>query len=392
MDTFTTRTTCRLCTSSQLRPVLDLGMQALIRFTKSPSSGLPAAPLDLCRCDGCGLLQLRHTTNPDLLFREFWYRSGVNASMREALRDVVEEVCASVATGVWVDVGANDGFLLSAVPESFNKVAFEPAQNFKSLLEEHASVVVPDYFRAGMPELDGCAEVITSIAMFYDLDDPNQFVADIAKTLSPTGIWVNQLNDSPTMLLSLGIDSICHEHLTYYDVPTLERLYRRHGLKIVRISFNGVNGGSVRVTARKAGNAQPAVDLLGIRTAALADAEAFASRARRWRDRMRSVILSHAGSIWAYGASTKGSTLLQYLDLPPGTLEGVADRNPLKHGTYMPGSDGMIQSEDAFREARPDAALVLPYAFRSEFDVREAETRASGTVFIYPLPDISLVV
>src|SRR3990172_9629543 len=243
------RKTCRACESKTLVSVLDLGLQALPRFPEAGDEKIPEAPLHLVQCGMCGLMQLLHSVDPDLVFRQYYYRSSVNQTMRDALQDLVLSACELVRKGTWLDIGANDGTLLSKVPVTFRKVACEPAATFTAQLHEHAGVVIPEYFSRKHLTRNGefQADVITSAAMFYDLDDPNAFVEDISRTLTDQGVWVNQLNDSPTMLRRNAFDSVVHEHLCYYDLPSLKDMYRRHGLSITQVTYNEVNGGSVRV-------------------------------------------------------------------------------------------------------------------------------------------------
>lgn len=393
----TRRTTCRSCACGPLEPVLSLGNQFLVRFVQQANLGLPRAPLNLTRCDACGLLQLEHTVSPDLLYREFWYRSSVNDSMRSALQDVVRTGLTYHHYGAWLDIGANDGFLLKKVPPNFTKIAVEPAKNFEQELGEVSDYVIADYFTAAGVDGVGMREkcdVVTSCAMFYDLDDPNRFVADIAAVLSPNGIWINQLNDAPTMLRQNAFDAICHEHLCYYDLFTLKALYERHGLVILGITYNDVNGGSVRVVAEKPSRATRSISLAGHGQVTRDSALAFAARTSKWKDRMTELIAEAAhpsrGPIWCYGASTKGCALLQYLDLNE-AFTAIADRNPLKHGLVMSGSWLPIRTEEEMRQERPGYLLALPWAFRSEFVQRERDLLDAGTTMIFPLPNIELV-
>jgi SAM-dependent methyltransferase len=389
-EIYTERKTCRSCQKPTLTSVLDLGNQYLPRFVEHRDENLPRAPLHLVRCAFCGLLQLQHTTNADLLYRKFWYRSGINESMREALRDVVRHACDYHRGGNWLDIGANDGYLLSCVPHEFGRVAVEPALDFKAELEEHAERVVMDYFSSDVFDQERF-QVITSCAMFYDLDDPATFIRDIHKVLAPGGIWVNQLNDAPTMLKANAFDAICHEHLCYYDLHVLDRMYRENGMTIVSITHNDVNGGSVRVIAQRTQDGARRCDFTGIPRVTLEDADAFRHRILKWKHVFSELLKQIGPGVWCYGASTKGGTLLQYLDLHD-QFFAVADRNPRKEGLHMAGSWLPITSESAFRAAYPRYAVVLPWAFKSEFDQRETAARAAGTTFIYPLPEISFVV
>lgn len=387
------RTTCRSCGHGGLEPVLSLGNQYLVRFVESRNLGLPRAPLNLVRCDGCGLLQLEHTVYADLLYREFWYRSSINASMKTALEDVVREGLTYHHYGAWLDVGANDGYLLRKVPPNFTKIACEPARNFRDELGESSDYVIDDYFSLAAVEaigMVGKVDVLTSCAMFYDLDDPNAFVADVAAALSPNGVWINQLNDSPTMLRQNAFDAICHEHLCYYDLFTLKHLYERHGLVILGVTYNDVNGGSVRVVAEKPSRATRSVSLAGHPQVTRESAAAFAARTAKWKTRMTDLVadaMANRGPIWVYGASTKGCALLQYLDLNE-AFAGIADRNERKHGLYMSGSWLEVRPEEEMRGQRPAYLLALPWAFRKEFVERERDLLDSGTTMVFPLPGI----
>lgn len=393
---WTERRACRGCDYDGLEPVLDLGNQYLPRWEKAKDETLPRAPLVLSRCTACGLLQLGHSVDPDLLYRQFWYRSAMNATMREAMTDLVKDGLRYHTRGSWLDIGANDGYLLSQVPATFAKVACEPALNFRAELEEVSDLVVSDYFSHGASGLGGPFQVITSAAMFYDLNDPDTFVDGIEQSLAPDGVWINQLNDAPGMIRQNAFDSICHEHACYYDIPTLRSMYDRNGLIITGITYNQVNGGSVRLTAKRRGwsvRQQDEADILGIPGVSQAEGTEFAQRAGHWKERMHGALdwLAARGPLYGYGASTKGTVLLQYLDAP-GALKAVADKNPLKFGTVMAGSWLPVVDEETMRRDKPSAALVLPWAFKREFVERETDLRRAGTALVFPLPSIEVVI
>lgn len=385
---------CRLC-GGDLRDVLSLGNQYLVRFPDKIDETLPRAPLNLVQCTQCDLLQLEHTTVPDLLFREFFYKSGINQSMRDALQDIVDDGLAhSKQGGVWLDIGANDGTLLSCLPENWERIACEPALNFAPQLEEMAQHVIADYFSADHECLTkmgrGRCDVITAAAMFYDLDDPNGFLKDINRALTPGGVFINQLNDSPTMIKQNAFDAVCHEHLVYYDLHNLAELYRRHGLVVTKISFNDTNGGSVRVFAHKEVAGLKPLPLRDVPRVQERDAELFAQRTARWKQEFGNYLRGLKHGAWAYGASTKGTALLQYLECNE-MFVAVADRNPSKAGKMMVGSWLPITDEVTMRKARPEHAVVLPWGFRKEFIEREQTARESGTALVFPLPNIEVV-
>lgn len=387
-QTYATRETCRACFAKTLTSVIDFGVQYLPRFPEAIDHSLPAAPLHLVRCGSCGLLQLEHTVKPELLYKNYWYRSSINQTMRTQLDDLIEFASQYHKRGAWLDIGANDGYLLSRVSEKFEKTAVEPSDDFQGPLNAVADHVVHGYFSAD--KVAGKYDVITSAAMFYDLDDPTLFVRDIAKSLSPEGVWVNQLNDAPTMLKKMAFDGICHEHLTYYDVHALDQMYRQEGLTITRVSFNDTNGGSVRVVGRK--STRQREDMLGIPRTKQEDVDSFVRRTKKWKERM--LDLCHGplsqGKTYAYGASTKGTMMLQYLEAA--CFKAVADRNPLKYGKRMVGSWLPVVSEEEMREDHPKHVVVLPWGLaRDEFLRREAKTIEAGTTFVMPLPNIEFI-
>jgi hypothetical protein len=258
-----------------------------------------------------------------------------------------------------------------------------------SQCSEQADLLVPEYFSAD--EVNESCDVITSCACFYDVDDPNQWVADVAELLTPDGIWVNQLTDAVMMLKNTDFMNICHEHVTYWDIYSLAALYERHGLSIRTVTYNDVNGGSIRVIASKGGHK---TNLVGHAAVTMELAQGFAKRTERWKSLMREILFEMPSvrnePIWGYAASTKGCAMLQYLNANE-RFVAIADRNPAKHGLMMAGCWIPIVDELALRRAQPKYVMPLAFAFKGEFNRREAALRESGTTFIYPLPNPEFV-
>jgi len=258
-------TACRICGSGRLEPVIDLGEQ----FIASAFVGetVPAAlnqryPLSVVRCagpGGCGLVQLGQSINPTLLYAEgYGYRSGTNESMRQNLRGIVASIerLIELAPGdTVVDIGCNDGTLLDGYCSAgLDKVGFDPVVSFVDGTRAKGVFVINDFFSGRLyhAERPGKkARVVTSIAMFYDLERPGDFVADVAGLLADNGVWVIELSYLPTMLRKASFDTICHEHLEYYALRQIELMAKQHGLAVHRVELNETNGGSFRLFLRK---------------------------------------------------------------------------------------------------------------------------------------------
>jgi hypothetical protein len=390
---YTERTTCRVCDHHELETILDLGDQYLANFVRVKDASLPRCPLVLVQCGECGTLQLKHSINGDLIWREYWYRSSINQTMRDALGDVVNEAKHYAREGRWLDIGANDGYLLSRVGERFSKVACEPALNMHPLLEEHADKIIGDYFSVEKAlEQEPHYEVVTSCAMFYDLDEPQKFVDDVAKCLSPSGVWINQLNDAPGMLKANAFDGICHEHRLYLDVPTIRDMYKKADLSIVGLSYNDINGGSVRIAAMKGRNTG-VNPVIGVPRTDYQEVQAFARRVERWKILMNELLdmpTFRETELWGLGASTKSCCMLQYLGKPD-RFVAIGDRNPAKWGTFQAGTWIPVMDEATMRKARPGIVVPLIWAFRKEIMLREAQMLENGSAFLFPLPHPEIV-
>jgi hypothetical protein len=416
------RNTCRACGSSALTPVISLGEQYLAsNFTIS--ADFPPVertiPLEVVRCNpeldetACGLVQLRHTVPSDLMYSSYGYRSGINQTMTRHLGEIARAAAERVALGaddLVVDIGANDGTLLCAYEtRGARYVGFEPSNIQPTGPTPHIRFIKDYFSAAGLRAAAGNkpAKIITSIAMFYDLESPNAFVADIAASLAPDGLWVLELSYLPSMLEKNSFDTVCHEHLEYYSLAPLERLLHAHGLQLADAQLNDINGGSIRVTVCHRGSplgehshtVRSRIYQLKKREFELKlDSDvpyrAFAANAQRIRAELPSLLLGliAAGKrVYGYGASTKGNVILQYCGLTPQHLHGIADRNPAKWGGTTLGSGIPIVSEEQMRQAQPDYLLVLPWHFMREFRAREEQFVARGGKFIVPVPKVEIL-
>lgn len=394
---------CRACGSSNIPSVLDLGMFALSDFLDSPDAHTDRAPLEWLRCEDCTLVQLAHTVDRDRLYRRYWYRSGTNESMVQALRSVAAEAQARVRLrpgDVVLDIGANDGTLLRSYPEGLIRYAYEPAENLWPALQMGSTSRDPDrgitvagsFFPSmagGRPVgMEPGAKVITSIACFYDVDDPGAFVEGIKANLAEDGVWINQMAYLPDTLNSNNFGDICHEHLTYWTIQSFSSLLGDHGLHLNDYSFNDVNGGSVRTIVSRTPVVKHRMD-----APSADDIDAFRRRFFWEAAAVDNTIvhaLNHRKTVVGYGASTKGNTCLQYWGMRPDTLQYIADRNPEKWGKFTPTGQQVI-SEAEMRAMKPDYLLVLPFHFLDTFVDRERALLESGTKLIVPFPKLRLI-
>ena len=400
------RTTCRTCDGKQLVEVLDFGNPFVSNFADVPEpTNWPRVPLELVLCADCTLLQLRHTTPSDWLYRRYWYKSGVNGAMREALADITRKATEFVAlrSGDHVlDVGCNDGTLLrSYETPGIERVGFEPAENLaREAFSDGANRIINDFFSAA-PVAGEQFRIITSIAMFYDLENPNAFVADAASLLAKDGVWIIEMHYLPLTLIRNAFDAVCHEHLEYYSLRSLEPLLARHGLEVADFETNEVNGGSFRAYVVHRGSESAGVferwgrvesARASERRLALEQAvtyEEFGARVRQVGDRLRAFLLKERArgkEISAYGASTKGNTLLQIFGIDQRLIRSAAERNPEKWGKYTVGTWIPIVSEAEAR-AHADYFLILPWHFLADIRSREREFLERGGKLIAPLPE-----
>lgn len=412
-----TRTTCRVCNSA-LEPILDLGEHYVSDFPKPSEPPGTKAPLELALCRRCRLLQLRHTVDPNEMYRNYWYRSGTNQTMRAALADIANkaETLIHMQEGDAVlDIGCNDGTLLAAYRTGgITKVGIDPS-NVAESARKVADKLVIDFFtseayKSVMDEKR--AKIVTSIAMFYDLEDPNRFVSDIKRVLELDGLWVIQMSYLPLMLKTNEFGNICHEHLEYYSLQSLEYLLNLHGFEVVDVELNDINGGSLRAYIRNRG-ADSAVfgdetyrALANERVQAMREDEIrlgladkfvydeFAMRVERIKQDTVGFVrnaVEQGKRIYVYGASTKGNTVLQYFRLDHTLITAAAERNADKWGRVTVGTNIPIVSEAEARAAKPEYFLVLPWHFLEEFMAREHDYLYSGGRFIVPFPHFTLI-
>jgi hypothetical protein len=340
---------------------------------------------------------------------EYGYRSSLNRSMVNHLQSKVDSllrVAELKNDDIVLDIGSNDGTTLSFYPDNLTRVGMDPTSaRFKEYYKPGIHVISDffsaDTFRREMGNRK--AKIITSIAMFYDLDNPLDFVEQVASVLDDDGIWHFEQSYMPLMLSQTAYDTICHEHLEYYGLRQIKWMMDRCGLKIINVELNDVNGGSFAITAAKPSSSrrsnESAIDRIsadeermGANT--LRPFNTFAERVFTHRDELTHLMNSlhnDGKSIVGYGASTKGNVILQFCGFSPADLPCIAEVNADKFGCYTPGTGIPIVSEADARGMKPDYMLVMPWHFRDNLISREQNYLRSGGKMIFPLPKIEVV-
>ena len=364
-------------------------------------------------------VHLAETADDEFMWGRYWYRSGTNATMTNELAGIVDSITRvkTVEPGdVWLDIACNDGTLLRHVPPGVIRIGIDPADDsflFESRPNAEEVIQAPfsaDVWRSNRGS--DRAAVVTCIAMFYDLADPKPFLDDVHTVLEDDGLFVMQMSYTPLMLRQVAFDNICHEHVQYYSLNTIEHVLEASGFRIVDCQLNDINGGSFRVYAMKSDadvtrfGTQPYRDVCEFRVAALRAHETttgvntpevwidFFERIEKLKTEVVGFIEAakdHGKTVWAYGASTKGNTLLQYFGLDHTMIDAIAERSPYKFGLRTVGTNIPIVDEIEMRDAQPDYALVLPWHFINEFTHRERDYLEAGGQFIVPCPEFRII-
>lgn len=412
MTPYTKLKQCRVSGSENLISVLNLGTQALTGvFPSDPAVPVTAGPLELVWCPDSGLLQLNHSYDAGEMYGDnYGYRSGLNQSMVDHLSQKVnylQRMVQPVSGDTVLDIGSNDCTTLKAYSVvGLNRIGIDPTGRKFAAFYPPDVKLVPDFFSAeGYHSVTNKkAKIVTSIAMFYDLEAPISFARQIESVLADDGVWHFEQSYMPSMLRLNSYDTICHEHLEYYSLGVVKLILDAAGLKLVDVVMNNVNGGSFAVTAAKLSNNSVKVnnaviewlleqeDRMGLSTPR--PYRDFEERVFRHRDdlsRLIKTLVADGKKVYGYGASTKGNVVLQFCGLTSKEIPAIAEVNEEKFGRVTPGTHIPIISEKEARAAKPDYFLVLPWHFKDGILRREKDFLADGGKFIFPFPEIEIV-
>jgi SAM-dependent methyltransferase len=402
---------CRICGQVGLNSILSLGStplaNALLReeeLTASESKW----PLDLAWCPTCSLVQITETVPPEKLFRDYAYFSSFSDTMVAHARSIAEELCEARqldANSLVVEVASNDGYLLQWYHKSGVPVlGIEPARNIAHVAESERGVrTISEFFGQDLARQlvrEGIrADVIHANNVLAHVADLNGVAAGFATLLKPEGIAVVEVPYLKDLLDHVEFDTIYHEHLCYFSLSALQQLFGQHGMEIIDVDRLSIHGGSLRVTAARAGTASISCavhDLLDEEAEWVRDPEfyqSFGERVEALRNELVGLLhtLKADGKrIAVYGASAKGSTLLNYFGIGRDTLEYVVDRSTVKQGRYTPGTRLKIYDPAQLVEDQPDYCLLLTWNFADEILNQQRDYRERGGRFIIPVPSVRI--
>lgn len=409
---------CRI-TGDPLELCIDLGNQFVTDFVEPGKEKLaPKGSLRLGIGPKSGVVQLFESFPPENMYRRYWYRSGINDSMRTELRAIVESAMSFVRLrpgDTVLDIASNDGTLLSYYPHDVNRIGIDPSNvAADSELYGGKITLVNDFFSeaAYRSVRQDKAKVVSVIAMFYDLEDPLGFLRQVRNVIDDRGVLIIQLSYTPLMLEQNEFGNICHEHVCYYTLGNLKPLLEKAGFEIFDAKLNDTNGGSIRVYATPKGSTEHLscpLNWLSIGRARVQGALEFERQEKldtpapyvrfmQRVERLKSETIAWlqqqvecGKKVVGYGASTKGNVLLQYYGITPELLPCIAEANMKKWGLCTVGTGIPIISEKEMRKMKPDYLLVFPWFFTSYFMERERALLETGTQLVMPQPELRIV-
>ena len=409
---------CRICSNPDLIPLLDLGEQCLTGvFPKKKNEKISSGPIQMVKCnssgkiDFCGLVQLKHSFDQNEMYGDnYGYRSGLNHTMVEHLRRKVKKILSMIKLkrgDIIIDIGSNDCTLLNEYPlNRYQLIGIDPAgdkfkkyypPNIKLISDFFSEKIIKDNFGNNKPK------IITSIAMFYDLESPIQFMDQIYKILHDDGVWITEQSYLPNMIENKSYDNICHEHLEYYCLKQIKWMADQSRLKIIDVEFNNVNGGSISLILCKSKSSFSEATSLVQRI--LNDEKKRGMETQTLYKKFKENIIKHRESlqvflesiklkdklILGFGASTKGNVILQYCDLSPEYIPYIAEINEDKFGCFTPGTNIPIISEEDAKGMNPDYLMVFPWHYKNYFVEREKSFLSKGGALVIPLPELDII-
>jgi hypothetical protein len=397
---------CRSCKKKSFYNILSLGNQFYTGFFLKKNQKVPKGELNLILCKNCSLVQLDRNFNINKLYGlNYGYRTSLNKLMQnhiESKKIYVSKFVNLKKKDLIVDIGSNDGTLLNFFNSKYKLVGIDPTiKKFKKFYKKNINQV-PSFFSNNSIKkykLDN-AKIIYSMSMFYDLPDPFEFVKNIKKLLDFNGVWHFEQSYLPFMLKYNSYDTICHEHLEYYTLQSIKYILDRNNLKIIDISFNDINGGSIALTTSKNPNRKESKLVkevlknekklkLNTKFPYIKFKNRVIANKKKMNDLLKKLKKNNK-IVYGYGASTKGNVFLQYNNFSSSQIKAIFDVNPDKFNRYTPGSKIKILDENSSKKLKIDYILVLPWHFKKFIIKKEKNSLMKKSKFIFPLPNVKI--
>mgnify|MGYP002849426627 CR=1 FL=1 len=402
---------CRLCDGKKLESLFSLGKMCFTgKFSNKNNKSIASEKLTLVICKKCKLVQLDRNFNPSFLYsKDYGYRTGINKTMTNHVKDVVNEAVSLAKpkdNDCILDIASNDGTLLKFYSKKFYRVGIDPLVNKYRKHYKEIDGKISDFFSYKVLKKNNINrkfKIVTALSMFYDLKNPNLFLKDLTKILHKDGIFILEHADLLSIIKNCLFDTICHEHLEYYSTKVIIDLMKRNYLRVFDIKQNNINGGSLRYLichkqSKYKENKKKIFSILNEEKKINLQSKKTFSRffkkiniVKKQTNKLILSIINEGKSIHGYGASTKGNVLLQYFGINNKQIPFIADRNSQKFNYFTPGTKIKIISEKLSRKIKPDYYLVLPWHFKKEILKRERNIRKYGTKFIFPLPKLKVL-
>lgn len=406
------RKKCRSCSNRNLKATFDMGSQKLsgIFPNNKTQKNVPEGSLAMVFCDNCKLLQLENSFDANTMYgNNYGYMSALNNSMIQHLKKKafnLKKITNLIQGDLVLDIGSNDGTFLSFFSNKFNLIGIDPTIKKLGALYRKDINKFPNFFTKELITRNFSKKVklITSISMFYDLEDTIKFAEDIYDILDENGLWHLEQSYMPMMLKNNSYDTICHEHLEYYSLRSIKYIFDKVGFKIVDLEFNEINGGSFALTVAKKKNIKfkevkylidwllKKEDLFNYNS--MKSFKNFFENTKKHKTIFKELLLNlndMKKSVIGYGASTKGNIILQYSGIDSNLVPFIGEVNKFKYNKYTPGSKIKIISERKARALNPDYFLVLPWHFKNHIVRKERKFSKNKRKLIFPLPDIDII-
>ena len=402
---------CRNCKNNIFFNLLSLGKISFTgKFSKSFINDIPKAYLNLVMCKKCKLVQLDRNYNKKYLYgKDYGYRTGINSTMTNHVKKTVKKCSALAelkANDPVLDIASNDATLLNFYQKNIITVGVDPLVNKYKRCYKKINYKISKFFQINdikKLNLKKKFKIITSLSVFYDLEDPNKFIRHIKETLDEKGVFILEHTDLHSIIKNNLFDTICHEHLEYYSSKVIIDMMNFNGLKVFDYEFNDINGGSIRyyisqqktnyrIKQKKINRLLLKESKIGLHSTKIF--KIFFAKILHEKIKLKKLIKEINNkklTIHGYGASTKGNVLLQFYNIGNKEINYIADRNPLKYNLFTPGTKIKIISENYSRRLKPDYYLVLPWHFKKEILIREKKIREKGTKLIFPLPKMHVI-